>query len=192
MFKRFFMSVLFVILLIPAGFIHGQEQDESMKKWMEYMTPGKEHEMMGLMKGNWKADLTMFMAPGAEPMKMEATATVEMILGGRYQQMKYSGNMMGMPFEGIGITAFDNATKKFYSSWIDNMGTGLLYCTGTGDEKTGIITQTGDIVDPMTGQPSWFKQETWFDGKDTGWMKMYQKMDGKEFMSMEIKLTRMQ
>ena len=37
--------------------------------------------------------------------------------------------MMGMPFEGIGRTGYDNVTGKYWSTWIDNMSTGCYLHT---------------------------------------------------------------
>jgi len=37
---------------------------------------------------------------------------------------------MGMPFEGMGLDGYDNASKEYISIWIDNMGTGIMYMKG--------------------------------------------------------------
>ena len=75
-------------------------------------------------------------------------------MGGRYQVNNYSGNMMGMLFEGMGIPADDNAKKVFISTWIDNMGTGLMKVEGPWDAASKSITLTGKSVDPgsVTGR----------------------------------------
>ena len=72
--------------------------------------------------------------------------------GGRYQQSTYTGNLGGMPFEGIGTLAYDNSRKVYVSSWIDNMGTGMMYLEGTYDEATKTLTMKGKAVDVTTGQ----------------------------------------
>jgi hypothetical protein len=35
-----------------------------------------------------------------------------------------------MPFEGISTLGYDNAKKTFFSTWIDNMGTGMMVMEG--------------------------------------------------------------
>ena len=57
----------------------------AMKNWMEYMTPGKAHEMLSKADGEWTGEMTMWMAPGAPPTKSITTATNTMVMGGRYQ-----------------------------------------------------------------------------------------------------------
>ena len=44
--------------------------------------------------------------------------------------------MMGMPFQGMSTMAYDNGKKTFMSTWIDNMGTGILETEGTYDAGT--------------------------------------------------------
>jgi hypothetical protein len=51
--------------------------------------------MLAKSNGTWKAETTMWMAPDAPPMVSNGTATTKMILGGRYQQMTFKGDMMG-------------------------------------------------------------------------------------------------
>src|SRR5687767_1929741 len=120
----------------------------AQKNWMNYMTPGKEHELLASANGTWTGEVTMWMEPGKEPMKSTMTATSKMILGNRYQQTVNKGNMMGMPFEGISTTGFDNSKKVFFSTFMDNMGTGLMTGEGKWDEATKSITFKGKMVDP--------------------------------------------
>ena len=69
------------------------------------------HKEMAKWDGEWNEEIHMWMAPGAPPQKMQATCVNKMILGGRYQESKHTGNFMGMPFEGISTTGYDNAEK---------------------------------------------------------------------------------
>lgn len=41
-----------------------------MKAWMTYMTPGDMHKMLAESEGEWNEDITMWMAPGAPPLKV--------------------------------------------------------------------------------------------------------------------------
>jgi hypothetical protein len=117
----------------------------SMKNWMNYMTPGKEHEMLASSNGTWVSDVTIWMEPDKPPMKSTSTATNKMVLGNRYQQSIHKGDMMGMPFEGISTVGYDNHKKVFIMSWIDNMGTGVMNGEGPWDEATKSITFKGKM-----------------------------------------------
>ena len=132
------------------------------------------------------------MAPGQEPSKSTATCTNTMILGGRYQQSMIKGDMMGMPFEGTGLLGYDNAQKLFYSTWVDNMGTGVMTMKGTWDDATKSINLTGSTVDPVSGKEMPVRETISIIDDNTQLLQMYTNgSDGKEFKTMEIKSTRM-
>jgi hypothetical protein len=115
----------------------------------------------------------------------------EMILGGRYVQTTWTTSFMGMPFEGRGTEGYDNLAKQYVSSWVDNMGTGILYSTGTCDEKGTKCSYKGDMMDPMTGQKSYMRQEvTWIDDNTFKTEMSGPGPDGKEFKWMEITVKR--
>ena len=79
-----------------------------------------------------------------EPTVSEADVSREMILDGRVLTERYEGNMMGRPFVGHGMTGYDNAMGKYWSTWNDNMSTGLMTSWGTWDEAKKAIVFEGD------------------------------------------------
>ena len=182
-----FIAIFTIVIFTGSSY----SQDDNMKKWMDYMTPGDMQKMLSKGVGNWKVKTTFWMAPGQEPMVSEATAVSEMILGGRYLQTKINGNMMGMPFEGMSLEAYDNAAKVFISTWIDNMGTGVMYMTGTWNESLKQINYKGKMVDPMSGNMVDFREDVTYNADGSTKMEMYNPgADGKEFKSMEIVSTK--
>ena len=128
------------------------QTQEEMKAFTDYMTPGPIQQMMAKSAGTWTGVVTMWMQPGAPPTTSTLETTNEMILGGRYLKGTHKGTMMGMPFEGIGTTGYDNSKKIFLNSWIDNMGTGILYMEGSWDAATKSINLSGKSTDPVTGK----------------------------------------
>jgi hypothetical protein len=169
-----------------------QEKDAQQKAWMEYMTPGKYHEMMAKSVGEWKTVTKWWMDPSAEPMVSEGTAVNEMIMGGRYLKSTHSGTMMGQPFEGIMIEGYDNTKKEFVSTWIDNMGTGIMFSTGKFDEPTQSLTFEGSMVDPMTGSDVKYKETVKIIDQNKHVMEMYDVSKGTEIKMLEIEFTRKQ
>ncbi|HEV9037000.1 MAG TPA: DUF1579 domain-containing protein [Puia sp.] len=168
---------------------HAQSSDD-MKAMMAYSTPGDSHKMLAKMAGTWSATVTFWMPGNATPMTSTATAVNEMILGGRYLQSKNSGNMMGQPFEGIGVTGYDNAKKVYLATWIDNFGTGIMTMTGSWDEASKAIVFTGTEVDPASGKDYPIRQVVRNPDDNTQVMEMYATMGGKEIKTMEIKYVR--
>ncbi len=159
--------------------------------WRAYMAPGKMHELLAKSSGMWTEEVTIWMAPGAPPQKMNATSSYRMLMGGRYQQGNMRGSFDGMPFEGLSVVGYDNSKKVFESTWIDNMGTGIMKLEGVYNEEKKSMEMKGKMVDPMSGKEINVRQTIKFvDDKNQLW-EMYQTpANGKEFKSMEIKSVR--
>ncbi len=168
------------------------QDDAAMKAWQDYMTPGDVHKMIARSDGKWNADVSMWMKPGAEPEKSTGVCQIMMILGGRYQQSDFKGTMMGKPFEGMNLMGYDNARKMFMSTWVDNMGTGLMYMEGTWDEATKSVNSKGKSVDPVTGKDIDIREVHKFVDDNNQIIETYSTTDGKEMKTMEIKFTRQQ
>lgn len=162
-----------------------------MKNWQEYMTPGVMHKMMAKWDGEWNGDVTMWLYPGAPEQKSTTTATNKMIMNGLYQESNHSGNMMGMPFSGKSIVAYDNHLKQFVISWIDNMGSGIMILKGPWDESTKTITLKGTMIDAGTKGETAVKETFKIIDDNTQEMEMFvMTPDGKETKTMNIKYTR--
>lgn len=157
------------------------------KAWEAYMMPTKAHKMLAKDTGTWDAELTFWSPDNPQEMKSTATVTYKMIMGGKFQEGNYSGNMFGMPFEGKGMVAFDNATEEFISTWIDNMGTGMLVTRGKYDETTKITTLHGEMVDPVTKKAKKIKEVITYIDDNNQKMEMFDILaDGKEFKTMQV------
>ena len=162
-----------------------------MKNWQSYATPGDMQKMVASWDGTWDAEMTMWEKPGAPPTKTTGKSVNKMIFGGRYQESVHTANMMGMPFEGRGLLAYDNAKKVFKSTWIDNMGTGIMNLSGAWDAATKSLTLTGREVDPSTLADKDFKEVMTVIDDNTQSMAMFTNgPDGKEMKMMEIKYSR--
>jgi len=185
----FSASVLISFLSLSTT-SRAQTQSDEEKAWMAYMTPGDIHQMLAKAEGEWSFDMTMWMKPDAPPTTSTGTTVNRMILGGRYQESIHKSTFMGMPFEGHGLLAYDNAKRIFQSSWVDNMGTGIMNTEGTWDEGTKSITFKGKSVDPMTGKDMDIKEIFRMVDDNHHVMEMYMVNDGNEFKTMEIKFTR--
>lgn len=164
-----------------------------MKNWMAYSTPGDMHTMMASWDGTWDCDITTWHMPGAPPEMTKGKAVNKSILGGRYQESIHTGNMMGMPFEGKSTMAYDNNKKKFISTWIDNVGTGLMVLEGPWDAGSKTLTQAGKCVDPSSGtdREMAVRQVLTVVDENNHVFAMYGPgPDGKEYKMMEIKMVK--
>lgn len=162
------------------------------KAWMAYMQPGKAHEMLAKRNGVWEGDMTMWMEDGGQPSTIKTTTDNKMILGGRYQISTNKGNFMGMPFEGIATTGFDNAKKVYVSSWVDNMGTGIMNMEGTWDEASKTISFKGKMICPANGKECDVREVYKIVDDNTQVMEMYgpDMKTGKEYKNMQVTYRR--
>jgi hypothetical protein len=162
-----------------------------MAKWTAFMTPGPEHKVLDACVGKWTSHIKMWMDPAAPAMESEGTAEGKWIMGGRYLQEDFKSTMMGMPFEGMGLTGFDNIKKAYVGSWIDNMGTGVTTMEGAYDAAKKTISCTSQCPDPtMTKYVSSRMVSTLVDANSHK-LEMYgPDKSGKEFRCMEITYTR--
>lgn len=161
-----------------------------MKLWTAYATPGNAHKMMADETGTWNCDMTFWEEPNGTPSKATSTANVKMIYGGRYQETDYEGTMMGQPFEGKATLAYNNASKEFTTTFIDNMGTGMMVATGKYDEATKKVELKGEMVSPLNGKKTPYREVYTFVDENTRKMEMYDTKNGTEYKSMEITMTR--
>jgi hypothetical protein len=162
-----------------------------MKNWQAYMTPGDMHKMMASWDGEWNADISLWMSPGAPPMKSTGVTKNKMVFDGRYQVSEHTGTFDNMPFQGMGTIAYDNAKKTFISTWIDNMGTGIMVLEGPWNESGKSVELRGKMVDPNTGKDLDVREVFRVVDANTQVMEMYHPSpDGKEFKTMEIRYTR--
>jgi hypothetical protein len=186
-----FAAMALLALAVPAlaeekAAAPGQPSQAEMEAMMKSMTPGLEHQRLAKMAGDWTFTSTMWM-PGAPPVKSDGTMHAEMMLGGRYLSATWMGNMMGQAFEGHGTSAYDNVTKQYESTWIDNMGTGIMNSTGTCDADGKVCSYTDSVSEPMAGKKiTTHSKMSWIDDNSFKFEMFGPGPDGKEAKMMEI------
>ncbi len=169
-------------------------EDSTMwRKFGEYGTPGPMHTLLASWNGTWTGEISMRHFEGDSVKKSMGTGVNRMVMNGRYQESKHSGDMMGMPFEGVQITGYDNFTKEFVSTWYDNMSTGIMTMKGNWDEGSKTLTYSGtypDILRP--GRECTMRQVLKVIDENTHQFEMYgpDQKTGKEFKMMEMTLKR--
>jgi hypothetical protein len=167
--------------------------EEMMKKWQEYATPGAHHKHLEPLVGKWTYELKWWDAPDAEPQPSAGTAEFKWIMDGRYLQQETAGPPMGgeAPFKGLGLYAYDNMEKQYSCIWIDNLGTGMMYGKGTCTDNGKTISFKGEFPNLMTGDMNQKYRSVMKVDKDKHSYEMFLTgKDGKEFRCMEIQYTR--
>ncbi|RJR41333.1 MAG: DUF1579 domain-containing protein [Desulfobacteraceae bacterium] len=166
------------------------DMQEMMEVYKNLATPGEPHKLLARMAGTWSAKVKAWMEPDKPPMESSGTSEDKMVLGDRFLQQDFTGDMMGAPFSGIGFSGYDNHTRKYISTWMDSMGTAIMYFEGSAEEDGKTITQHSSYDDPIKGPMKW-RTVTRFVDDDTHVFEMYSRdMSGKEEKMLEITYTR--
>lgn len=167
------------------------EEKAGMEAMMRAMTPGENHKMLDGMIGTFDAKVSMWMKPGAPPMVSTGKSVNSWILGNRFVEQKFDGAFMGMPFQGIGYTGYDNVKKQFWGTWIDNMSTGVMVSSGSMTDAGKTWKFTSTVSDPMTGKESTSEMRVTVADHDHHTMEMWDHApDGKLVKIMEITYSR--
>jgi hypothetical protein len=168
------------------------DQQAMMELWKQAATPGEPHQLFATLAGRWTTTTKEWMEPGKPPTESAGTAEMKMLLDGRFLYQEYNSQMMGQPFSGVGIDAYDNIRKKYVTAWMDTMGTGIFMMEGTASADGRTITLKGSHPEPgggrMTHRAIWKIVD---DNRQT--FDMYgAHHGGKEMKMLEITYTKKQ
>ena len=165
--------------------------EATMAKIKEYSTPNDNHKVLDHFVGSWDYSMKWWMSPDAPPEESTGTSEVKSIFGGRFIEETVNGTSMGQPFEGRGVTGFDNVKKEYTATWMDNMATGIMTSSGTYDPATKILTEKGSFSCPIKNGPMAYRGVLKIIDDNKHVYEMYNTdKDGKEVKAMELTYTR--
>jgi hypothetical protein len=167
--------------------------EADMKAFMAAATPGDMHKRLVADAGTWQGKNTMWMGPGADPIEAESTSVVTPVLDGRFVRLEMKGDMPGMgPYHGLAVHGFDNITKKFVATWIDNMSTSMAHGEGELSKDGKTLTWTFTCNCPLQEKPMTMRQieTTTGPGKKTIEIFGAEPKSGVEYKMMKIELTK--
>ena len=198
--RRTLITLTCLCLVMSGSLVAAKEKKPSrqmdpqamMELYQKLATPGEPHKLLASLAGSWTTQTKEWMEPGKPPTEATGTADMKMVLDGRFLQQEYNSTMMGQPYTGIGTTAYDNLRKKYVSTWIDSMGTGIFVMEGKASADGKTITLKGSHPEPGGGQMT--HRAVWkIVDNNTQTFDMYGTHGhGKEMKMMEITYTRKQ
>ncbi len=122
-----------------------------MEVYRKLAVTGAPHKLLESRTGSWETKNRYWTESDKPPMESAGASERKMLLGGRYLQEEFTGEMMGSPFNGIGFTGYDNHTGKYVMAWMDSMSTGIYFFEGTASEDGRTITLESEMNDPVKG-----------------------------------------
>jgi hypothetical protein len=176
------------------------DPQEMMKQMMELAKLNENHKLLADLDGNWTYTIKFWMNPdpNAKPEESKGTAVRKSIMNGRFSTLDVTGKMempgpdgkkKEMTFVGHGIDGYDNVKKKFVGSWIDNMGTGIMFSEGTYDPTTKTFTYTSEY-EGVPGMKQQIREVIKVTDKDHHTLEWYENRGGQDVKTMEIAYTR--
>jgi len=181
----------------PATTAASPDPAEMMKQMMEMAKLNENHKLLADLAGTWSYTVKM-MAPGETPSTSTGTLTRKPVMNGRFFVGEYSGTMK-MPgadgkmkdftFKGMSLEGYDNVKQKFVSSWVDNMGTGIMDSEGSYDPATKTFTYNGE-VEPVPGMKMPVREVIKVTDKNHHTFEWYENRGGQDVKTLEINYTR--
>lgn len=171
---------------------------QMMAQMMELAQPGENHKQFQNLVGEWTYRVKWWMDPQSPPTESTGTTTSRLVMGGRYLISEHNGKMSlpgadgkmtEIEFQGMAIEGYDNVKKKFVSSWIDNMGTGIENSEGNYDPAAKTLTYEGSFQ-PAPGVVTKVRQVLKYTDGDHHTMEMFEDRGGTLVKTMEINYTR--
>ncbi len=161
-----------------------------MELYTKLATSGEPHKLFATLAGSWTTQTKEWLEPSKPPVESTGSAEMKMLLDGRYLQQEFTGYMMGKPYSGIGIDAYDNVRKLYVATWMDIMSTGIFIMEGTASADGKTITLKGQHAEPGGGHMT--HRAVWkIVDENTQTFEMYgAHHGGKEMKMMEIVYTR--
>lgn len=179
--------LLLALSCLSLQISHAQNNDP----WSAYMTPSAVHAWLAQYIGDFNMEINMFAADGQVGPSMSVESTHSLLLGGRFLELRQSGSMMGMPYQGITTIGFNNVDRKLTLTTITNMGTGTLTVTGDWDEESKSAELFGTLANPVTQATVQLRQFITFVDENTILIESFDTMgDQPEVKTLSYRFTR--
>jgi Protein of unknown function (DUF1579) len=183
---RFSLGIGAILILASHAAIAQDQQDQP---WL--IKPSEQHKLLKKDVGTWDATVKVWPMAGAEPIESKGVEKNRLLKGGLWLVSRFEGEVIGMPFIGMGTFGYDPAEKKYVGTWVDTMTPHMMTMKSDYDEETKTMTGTAETRDPVTGEKYTAKTITRYNDDDTHVMEMHRAgEDGKEWKVMEITYKR--
>lgn len=153
---------------------------------------GAQHAWLAKEVGSWDVTYKTWMKPGDAPVDAVGQATFTALFDGRYITEKFTSEIAGKPFEGIGTMGYDSVAQYFVNTWYDTMGTGIFSGTGTASADDQEVTFRGSMWCREQNEQMQVRHVRTHESDDRFTLVMYNEIHGEEHKAMEVIYTRKQ
>ncbi len=168
-----------------------EEMQAMMEQWMASVAPNENHKRLEPLVGKWDVTMKMWWDPAGEPQISKGSSETRWVLGGRFIQDDFTCDFMGMPYNGIGMTGYDNNRSMYVNTWANNMDTTILRTSGSCDPSGKVLTLYGEQDEPMLNvYGRMVKHRLTIVDNDTHTFEIFDLHAGDDYKVLEIIYTR--
>lgn len=188
---RVITAIIFSGVFFATAIAQNTDKEDLAMAAQENMKPGKMHQLLYKMVGTWNGKVKLRLQAGVPPLEFTTESVYETIDNGLHLRGKTAGNIMGMPFTGHEHFGYNNPTRKFFVTWIDNLGSGIQFLEGNYDEAAKTFTYTGNTTDPL-GQPVKITRTLKFLSDTETHYEFFTEQNGQKSKAMEIDFSKVE
>jgi len=112
-----------------------------------FATPNENHEFLARLTGEWDTSSSVLGLPNEG-----GVASFSMILGNRFVNGDVRGTFANVPYVGRVTIGYDNYKHKFVASFLNDLGTSMLYAEGMLDTSGNTLSLWGSMDEWMTDE----------------------------------------
>jgi Protein of unknown function (DUF1579) len=173
----------------PGSTVSDPHKENLLNEIAKTATPDAHHKGLEPLIGKWNTSAKMWLG-GPKPETASGHALVESILGGRFVEEHYDTVIWGKPFAAQGQLGYDERAQQYTIGWIDSWGSWITVAQGQGDVTGHVLTLTSKDYDNPAGKTRPVKFIISIDSHDHHTRKVFEKVEGKETLTMEIEYRR--
>lgn len=149
-----------------------------------------EHAALARLAGEYSVRQSFWTEPGAAPKIDQGSASFAVVLGRQLRQTLRIPDP-AKPFEGLGYIGYDNATGRYFSTWMDVNFPGLIVAEG-GRDASGTYEFRGSTA-VGGGKPAIVVREVLrVADADHFTYEYFEPRDGKEMLTVRLEYSRRQ
>ncbi len=189
------LSVAAALLLGGCSFRSGprgvQPEELTPAQWAALSKPGESHKLLDAFAGSWDVRIRFWSSPSAAPQDSHGTSTLSWILGDRFLQEDFQGDVLGEAYQGLGLMGYDAAARRFMTVWLDSLNTVIAMQQGSYSPDKGTFELRGEVYDPLIGRNKTTRSEIRILSPNEYSVSMIDMApNGADFKSLEIVYTR--
>lgn len=196
MWPRYFSLIVCSVALLAGCSMHRHErgvrpEDLTPAEWAALSRPGESHKLLQGFAGDWDVRITFWSAPDAAPQDSHGSSTLSWILGDRFLQEDFHGDVLGESYQGLGLLGYDAAARRFMTVWLDSLNTAIAVQQGWYSPESSTFELKGEVYDPLLGRNKTTRSEIKiFSPNQYSVTMMDAAPNGATFKSLEIMYSR--